>query len=414
MGAGSRKKRQKREPGEKGPSRRSRRKEKAEAARPPRDPEAARESAEEPAEETAEVPVEEHPPPAPQPEIPSQPEVPPAPEAGDEVIILEPVELESEEQGEEPDEEPAEGEEVEDGEEEEKLRRGLFRSRRVLSKPFTRAATRRAIDPEFWQEAEEALIAADTGVACATLIVERARKKILARRVHELEGLKEVFREEVVEMLESFGSPPARPEERPHVIFVVGVNGVGKTTTCAKIGFQMKERGEKVLFAAADTFRAAGVEQMEMWSQRVGAPVVRHKTGGDPAAVVFDSIESAQAKGLDVVIVDTAGRLHTKTNLMEELAKMRRVAERRLGGVPEAILVIDATTGQNGVTQARIFGEALEIGSIALTKMDGSAKGGVVLAIGQELGIPVSYIGVGEGMRDLRPFDAEDYARALF
>ncbi len=314
----------------------------------------------------------------------------------------------------EPEEEA--DEETEPGGEDDKkrLKRGMFRSRRLLSMPFTKAATRRAIDEEFWTEAEEALIAADAGVPAATEIVERARKRILSGGIRDIEGLKQAFRDEVADMLRSFGAPPEPPAERPHVLFVVGVNGVGKTTTSAKIGYQIKQRGDKVLFAAADTFRAAGIEQMEMWANRVGAPVVRHKLGGDPAAVVFDAIESAQAKGIDVVVVDTAGRLHTKKNLMEELNKMWRVADRQLEAGLEAVLVIDATTGQNGVTQARIFGEAMEIGSIALTKMDGSARGGVVLAIGRELGIPVAYIGVGEGMTDLRPFDPDEYALALF
>jgi fused signal recognition particle receptor len=226
--------------------------------------------------------------------------------------------------------------------------------------------------------------------------------------------LKDAFRREVAAMLESFGEPPEPSLERPRVIFIAGVNGVGKTTTAAKIGFLLKEQGNRIVFAAADTFRAAGIEQMEMWAQRIGAPVVSHQAGGDPAAVVYDAIESAKAKAIDIVLVDTAGRLHTKKNLMEELGKMWRVAERQMSGRPEAILVIDATTGQNGVSQARIFGEALDVSSIALTKMDGSAKGGVVMAIGMELGIPVEYIGLGEGLSDLKPFDPEQYAMALF
>lgn len=305
------------------------------------------------------------------------------------------------------------GEEAGAGEEA-RLRRGLLRSRKVLSRPFTKAATKRAIEPEFWLEAEEALIAADAGVACASEMVENARKRILSDGIRDMEGLKGAFRSEVVAMIRSFGSPPDPPAERPRVVFVVGVNGVGKTTTAAKIGYRMKHQGHKVMFAAADTFRAAGIEQMEMWAYRVGAPVVRHKTGGDPAAVAFDAVESAIARSIDVVLIDTAGRLHTKKNLMEELAKMWRVADRQMAGGPEAVLVIDATTGQNGVNQARVFGEALDVSSIALTKMDGSAKGGVVLAIGRELGIPVAYIGVGEGLADLRPFDATEYAKALF
>ena len=338
---------------------------------------------------------------------PEQPS-PPEEEAADVEIPLEIAE------GEASEEEWLEEGEAEEGEEKRKLRKGMSRSRRILGRPFARAATRRAIDPQFWEDAEDALIAADAGVESATAIVEAARKRITSEGVRDLEGLRQVFREEVTEMLRSFGERPPISDEKPHVVFIVGVNGVGKTTTSAKIGYQYKSEGQKVLFAAADTFRAAGIEQMEMWAQRVGAPVVRHKTGGDPAAVVFDALESATARGIDIVIVDTAGRLHTKKNLMDELNKMWRVAERPLGYPPESILAIDATTGQNGVSQARVFGEAMELGSIALTKMDGSAKGGVVLAIGRELGIPVSYIGVGEGMSDLRPFDPEEYARALF
>jgi fused signal recognition particle receptor len=295
-----------------------------------------------------------------------------------------------------------------------RLRRGMSRSRRAITMPFTRAAAKKAITPEFWTEAEDALIAADAGVACSARIVENARKRIRSEGIRDIEGLKDAFRREVVAMLESFGEPPEPPLERPRVIFIAGVNGVGKTTTAAKIGFLFKEQGHRILFAAADTFRAAGIEQMEVWANRVGAPVVSHQAGGDPAAVVYDSIESAKAKGIDTVLVDTAGRLHTKKNLMEELGKMWRVAERQMSGRPEAILVIDATTGQNGVSQARIFGQALDVSSIALTKMDGSAKGGVVMAIGMELGIPVAYIGVGEGLSDLRPFDPEQYSMALF
>ena len=317
----------------------------------------------------------------------------------------------------EPVVEPGEGDAgaLDEGEEYEgRLSTGMFRSRKLLRRPFSRMATRRAIDPEFWSDAEEALIAADTGVECASEIVERARGKILREGIRDIEGLKGAFRAEVVEMLRSFGDPPVPNGTHPRVLFIVGVNGVGKTTTTAKIGHLMRERGEKVLFAAADTFRAAGIEQMEMWANRLGAPVVRHKTGGDPAAVVFDAVESAGARGIDVVLVDTAGRLHTKKNLMEELGKMWRVADRNAPGTPEAILVIDATTGQNGIIQARVFGEALDVRSIALTKMDGSARGGVVMAIGRETGIPVAFIGVGEGLSDLRPFDPEEYARALF
>lgn len=305
------------------------------------------------------------------------------------------------------------GNELEEKVEEGSLKRGLLRSRRALSLPFRRLALRKELDSSFWDEAEEALIAADAGVACASIIVEGAKKRVLSEGIRDIDGLKRAFREEIVSVLESVKGPAPHPGGEPRVIFVVGVNGVGKTTTAAKIGFMMKQRGLKLLFAAADTFRAAGIEQMEEWAARVGAPVVKHKAGGDPAAVVFDACESAKARGMDAVIVDTAGRLHTKKNLMEELAKMWRVANQK-SLCTEGILVIDATTGQNGVNQARVFSEALTINSIALTKMDGSAKGGVVIAIGRELGIPVSYIGIGEGLSDLKPFDPIEYALALF
>lgn len=294
-----------------------------------------------------------------------------------------------------------------------RLKKGMKRSRSLLTRPFVKAATRRAIDSEFWSNAEEVLIAADTGMSCAEEIVEKTRKRVLSEGVRDIEGLKQAFRTQIAETINSFGRPSTPPRQKPRVLFIVGVNGVGKTTTAAKLGYRYMEEGRSILFAAADTFRAAGIEQMEMWAKRVGAPVVRHRTGGDPGAVVFDAVESARAKDIELVIVDTAGRLHTKKNLMEELRKMWRVADRQIEGSPEAMLVIDATTGQNGISQAEIFNQAMDIGSIALTKMDGSAKGGIVMAIGRELGIPVAYIGVGEGMDDLRPFDPDRYAEAL-
>ncbi|GEM_PF-1812598 len=294
------------------------------------------------------------------------------------------------------------------------LKAGLALSRKVLSRPFAKAAVKKAIDPSFWAEAEEALIAADAGVDCSAVIVQKAKEIVIEEGVKSLEGVREAFRKAVVETILSSGTPPSLEGPKPRVIFVVGVNGVGKTTTCAKIGYIFKSAGKRVIFAAADTFRAAGIEQMEMWAARVGAPVVRHKAGGDPAAVVYDCIERALAKDIDAVVVDTAGRLHTKKNLMEELSKIWRVAEKKLTHSPLGILVIDATTGQNGVNQARIFSQALKVDMIALTKMDGTAKGGVVLAIGKELKIPVGFVGVGEGLGDLRPFDPVEYAKALF
>jgi fused signal recognition particle receptor len=203
-------------------------------------------------------------------------------------------------------------------------------------------------------------------------------------------------------------------DERPSVLLVVGVNGTGKTTTIGKLAAKLSEHGRSVVVAAADTFRAAAEEQLELWANRAGADFVGSERGGDPAAVAFDAIGAAEARGRDVVVVDTAGRLHTQTNLMEELAKVRRVIEKRLPGAPhETLLIVDATTGQNGLQQARLFGEAVDVTGVALTKLDGSAKGGIAVAIAHELELPVKLIGIGEGLDDLRPFDPQDFARAL-
>jgi fused signal recognition particle receptor len=217
------------------------------------------------------------------------------------------------------------------------------------------------------------------------------------------------------EITQLFGEPPTLDVEHdPAVILVVGVNGTGKTTTIGKLSAILAEHGHSVVVAAADTFRAAAEEQLEIWAERAGADFVGSERGGDPAAVAYDAIEAAQARGRDVVLVDTAGRLHTQANLMEELAKVRRVIERKLEGAPhETLLVVDATTGQNGVQQARLFKDAVGVSGVALTKLDGSAKGGVAIPIAYELGLPVKLVGVGERLEDLRPFDAADYARAL-
>jgi fused signal recognition particle receptor len=250
------------------------------------------------------------------------------------------------------------------------------------------------------------LLAADVGVPTTAELVRRLEAR------SDLGELGEALAAEAAEVL---GEPGRLGlDGRPTVILVVGVNGTGKTTTIGKLASRLSEHGHSVILAAADTFRAAAEEQLEIWARRAGADFVGSERGGDPAAVAYDAIEAATARGRDVVIVDTAGRLHTQTNLMEELAKVRRVIERRLEGAPhETLLVIDATTGQNGLQQARLFGEAVDISGVTLTKLDGSAKGGVALAIAHELGLPVKLVGVGEGIEDLRPFDPDDFARAL-
>jgi fused signal recognition particle receptor len=286
-----------------------------------------------------------------------------------------------------------------------RLRDSLGKSRRALTEQIAAAAFDPG-DDEAWERLEEALIAADVGVPTTAELVQRLEAREVAGE------LGAALSDEATELL---GGPPRLDlSAEPTVILVVGVNGTGKTTTIGKLAQKLREHDHSVLLAAADTFRAAAEEQLEIWAGRAGADFVGSERGGDPAAVAYDAIEAATARGRDVVIVDTAGRLHTQTNLMEELAKVRRVIERRLPDAPhETLLVVDATTGQNGLQQARLFGEAVDVTGVALTKLDGSAKGGVALAIAHELGLPVKLVGVGEGLDDLRPFDARDYANAL-
>jgi fused signal recognition particle receptor len=286
-----------------------------------------------------------------------------------------------------------------------RLRDSLGKTRRAMTEQLAAAAFDPA-DEEAWERLEEALIAADVGVPTTAELVRRLEAR------SDLGELSEALAEEAAAVL---GEPGRLGlDGPPSVILVVGVNGTGKTTTIGKLASRLSEHGHSVILAAADTFRAAAEEQLEIWAQRAGADFVGSERGGDPAAVAYDAIEAATARGRDVVIVDTAGRLHTQTNLMEELAKVRRVIERRLDGAPhETLLVVDATTGQNGLQQARLFREAVDVSGVALTKLDGSAKGGVALAIAHELGLPVKLVGVGEGIEDLRPFDPQDFARAL-
>jgi fused signal recognition particle receptor len=286
-----------------------------------------------------------------------------------------------------------------------RLRDSLGKSRRALTAELAAAA----FDPQddsSWERLEEALIAADVGVPATAELVRRLEARGDATDLYD--GLVE----EVTTLLGEPGTLAVTA--RPSVLLVVGVNGTGKTTTIGKLAHRLNEHGHSVILAAADTFRAAAEEQLEVWAERSRADFVGSERGGDPAAVAYDAIEAAEARGRDVVVVDTAGRLHTQTNLMEELAKIRRVIERRLDGAPhETLLVIDATTGQNGVQQARLFRDAVDVTGVALTKLDGSAKGGVAVAIAHELDLPVKLVGVGEGLDDLRPFDAHDFARAL-
>jgi fused signal recognition particle receptor len=297
-----------------------------------------------------------------------------------------------------------------------RLRQGLTRSRQALTAELSSSFTER-IDESTWEHLEEALILADVGAQTTATVVRRLEDEAEAG---ELSG-GDALRERLIAVLAETASPGGddgariRLRERPSVLMIVGVNGTGKTTTIGKIAWHLqKELGLDVIVAAADTYRAAAVNQLAEWADRAGTQIVRGTEGGDPGAVAYDGVAAAQARGADVVICDTAGRLHTHGSLMEELAKVRRVIAKQLPDAPqETLVVIDATTGQNGVRQAQEFAKSVEVTGAVLTKLDGSAKGGVALAIAAELGIPVKLIGIGESLEDLRPFDAEQFARAL-
>lgn len=269
------------------------------------------------------------------------------------------------------------------------------------------------VDEDMLEELEEVLIAADVGVEASEKIIEALRDRIRERHIHEPSQAKEALMEILCEMI---GEPEGlRLDKTPSVILVIGVNGVGKTTSIAKIANRLKEEGKSVVLAAADTFRAAAIDQLEEWANRVGVPIIKHTEGSDPAAVVFDAAAYCKAKKCDVLIVDTAGRLHNKKNLMSELAKINRVIDRELPDTSrETLLVLDAVTGQNAVNQAKEFKNAADITGIVLTKLDGTAKGGIVISIKEVLGIPVKFIGVGEHMEDLQSFDPQEFVKALF
>src|SRR5882672_7444244 len=272
------------------------------------------------------------------------------------------------------------------------------------------------IDRSTLDDLEATLIGADLGTATTHEVLEKLRDKADRKQIKDVSELKRLLKEELLAILTSTSSRPlSKVEGTPEVILVVGVNGTGKTTTIGKLSQVFRSQGKTVLLCAADTFRAAAIEQLEIWGQRTGTEVIKTKAGGDPAAVLFDALQAASARKTDYVVVDTAGRLHTKTNLMLELEKMRRTAQRIIPGAPhETLLVMDATTGQNGLQQARLFTEAAGVTGIVLTKLDGTAKGGVVVAISREMGVPVRYVGVGEKIGDLLPFDPRDFVDSLF
>lgn len=295
-----------------------------------------------------------------------------------------------------------------------KLKSGLFKTRKSLVEDTERLAKGRKVDDSLLEEFEEQLIMSDVGPYAAGAITEALREKVRQDRIKNERDLKAAFKDEVKKILKE-GHKVMCAGEAPYVILTVGVNGAGKTTTIGKLARRFTDHGFSVTLAAADTFRAAAIEQLEIWADRSGANIVKHRSGADPAAVAFDAVASAKSKKIDIVIIDTAGRLHTKSNLMEELKKIKRVVSKEKTSAPhEVLLVVDATSGQNAINQAKMFNEAVGITGIALTKLDGTAKGGIILAINKELDIPVKLIGVGEAVEDLQDFEPAEFIEALF
>ncbi|MES9994812.1 signal recognition particle-docking protein FtsY [Desulfovibrio aminophilus] len=294
-----------------------------------------------------------------------------------------------------------------------KLSEGLAKTREQITKRIdTLLAGNRAIDESFWEEFEEILIMADVGFEAASKLMDNLRARVRKAGIREADGFRALLKDELADIFKT----PKRIQavNPPEVVMMIGVNGVGKTTTIAKLAYRARMQGRKVLIAAGDTFRAAAIEQLEIWAKRVGAGFFAKQAGADPAAVAFEAMDKAVAEGYGLLLLDTAGRLHTKANLMEELKKIKRVLDKKHPGAPHrSILVIDATTGQNALSQTKIFHEAVGVDEIVLTKLDGTAKGGVVVAVTLQFRIPITFVGLGEKMEDLRPFNGEDFAKAL-
>jgi len=296
-----------------------------------------------------------------------------------------------------------------------KIKNGLAKTRDQLRTKIEWVVKGKPIDEDSFDEIEEALILADAGMETTDVLMSALRERWKRGQVKTSDDIERVMKEEVEKLLEPVEISMATDGSRPFVILTLGVNGVGKTTTIAKMANIHLNEGKHVMFGACDTFRAAAVEQLEVWARRIGIDVVKHAHGSDPAAVAFDATKAAKARGIDILILDTAGRLHTKTNLMEEMKKIKRVVAKELEGAPhETLLVVDATNGQNVISQAKSFNEALTLTGLVITKLDGTAKGGFILPIAHMLKIPIRYIGVGEGIDDLVPFSAKDFAAALF
>ncbi len=302
-----------------------------------------------------------------------------------------------------------------------RLKNGLSKTRKVLTTDINELfVSNKAIDDNLFEEMEELLITSDLGIDITMEMIEKIKAK--AKKLSNANELKEVLKQELIALFpnnnddnDNSDHGELKPLKKPHVIMVVGVNGTGKTTTLGKLAMKFTSQGQKVLIAAADTFRAAAIEQVEIWADRSSASIVKHKEGADPAAVAYDAVEASIARDIDIVLIDTAGRLHTQKNLMEELKKIKRSINKKLPGAPhEVLMVLDATTGQNAISQAKIFNEAVNLSQIALTKLDGTAKGGIVAAIASTMKLPIRYIGVGEQIEDLQDFNANLFISALF
>lgn len=300
----------------------------------------------------------------------------------------------------------------------ERLKNGLKKTREALLGQIQKViALKPVLDADLLSQLEETLLAGDVGIATTETLIRNLRLRLKQQRINSAEQITQILKSELEKLFPTDGpsETPGESSGRPHIVMVVGVNGVGKTTTIGKLAYLHRSKGRKVVIAAADTFRAASNEQLEIWAERAGVRMVQQSRGADPAAVAFDALKSAISEGEDLLLIDTAGRLHTKTNLMEELKKVKRVLEKQMPGTPhEVLLVIDATTGQNGLTQARQFSNTVGVTGVVLTKLDGTAKGGIVFSISNELQVPVRYVGVGEGIDDLQPFDKSAFVEALF
>ncbi len=338
-------------------------------------------------------------------------------ESGQEEIQAEEQEQLTDEEIEAINEEEIENEETVENEQSSifsRLKNGLAKTRNNITGKLNGVlASFKSVDEELFEELEEILITSDVGVSTTLMILDKLRSRVKEQNIKDPSEVKELLKQEILAIMGE--STERLGEQTPAVILVIGVNGVGKTTSIGKIASKMKNSGKKVIIAAADTFRAAAIDQLEIWGKRIGVDVIKHQEGADPAAVIFDAINSAKSKKADILICDTAGRLHNKKNLMEELKKISRIIEREFPeAYKETLLVLDATTGQNAISQAKLFKEAADINGLVLTKLDGTAKGGIIIAIKSELDIPVKLIGVGEKVKDLQEFSASDFVNALF